>query len=425
MTADGQNPAICRDCGGTSIRGRRCGACGSPRILSHPELHDLTIAHLDCDAFYAAVEKRDNPELRAKPVIVGGGQRGVVATCCYLARTSGVHSAMPMTQARKLCPDAVVLRPDMAKYRRVSAGIRALMEGLTPLVEPLSLDEAFLDLTGTARLHGRSPAAALVALARRIESEIGVTVSIGLSYNKFLAKVASDLRKPRGFAIIGRGEALEFLADQPVSLIWGVGRAMRARLAADGITRISQLQRMSEIDLMRRYGAIGQRLAAFARGEDNRKVEPFQPPKSISTEETFDADIGDPETLEAALWNLCEDLAGRLRAKGYAGRTVVLKLKTARFELRTRNQQLDAPTQLATVLFRTARHMLRREAAGVSYRLLGIGVGDLHPPDQADPPDLVDREREQARRAEAAMAHLRAKFGKDAILKGRSLKSPR
>lgn len=319
----------------------------------------------------------------------------------------------------------MVLPPDMAKYRRVSAEIRALMDNLTPLVEPLSLDEAFMDLGGTARLHARSPAAALVELARRIEREIGVTASIGLSYNKFLAKVASDLNKPRGFAVIGRAEAVEFLASQPVSLIWGVGRAMRAKLAADGITRIAQLQRMSEIDLMRRYGAIGQRLAAFSRGEDSRKVEPFQPPKSISTEETFHSDISDPELLEAALWNLCEDLAARLRAKGHAGRTVVLKLRTARFELRTRSQQLDAPTQLAAMLFRTARHLLHREPPGVSYRLLGIGVSDLHPPDRADPPDLVDHEREQARRTEAAIEQLRAKFGKAAVLKGRSLRSPR
>lgn len=414
---------LCRDCGHHAPGHlRRCPACASPRLIRHPELFQLTIAHLDCDAFYAAVEKRDNPALNDKALIVGGGQRGVVATCCYIARTHGVRSAMPMTQARKLCPDAVVLPPDMAKYRAVSRQIRALMDELTPLIEPLSLDEAFLDLSGTQRLHGRSAAEALIHLTRRVEREVGVTASIGLSYNKFLAKVASDLDKPRGFAVLGRAEATAFLAAQPVSLIWGVGRALRSKLAADGITRVGQLQAMEEQDLMRRYGAMGSRLYRFARGEDQRRVEPHQPPKSISTEETFSRDLAARDDLERALWVLCEELAQRLKRKGYAGQTLTLKLKTPRFELRTRSERMDAPTQLAAVLFRTARHLLAKEPPGQPYRLMGVGLSDLQPPDAADPPDLVDGEREQARRTEAAMDRIRLKFGRQAIQKGRGFR---
>src|SRR5215467_1157509 len=277
-----QLTTLCRDCGAfTEVRARatRCAVCGSPRLVVHDELTDLGIAHLDCDAFYATVEKRDNPDLRDKPVLVGGSHRGVVMAACYIARISGVRSAMPMFQARQLCPQAVVVPPDMAKYQPVGEQVRRLMLATTPLVEPLSIDEAFLDLTGTERLHQSCPARTLAMLARRIESEIGITVSIGLSYNKFLAKVASDLDKPRGFAAIGRGEATTFLASKPVGLIWGVGRALAARLAQDGIATIGQLQTESERDLVRRYGAIGHRFARFARGEDDRRVEPDAPLK--------------------------------------------------------------------------------------------------------------------------------------------------
>lgn len=417
---------LCRDCataaGGTRSR---CPACGSPRLLRHPELPTLSIAHVDCDAFYASVEKRDNPALRDKPLIVGGGERGVVSTCCYIARTRGVRSAMPMGQARKLCPDAVVVPPDMARYRAASRQIRALFDARTPLVEPLSLDEAFLDLSGTTRLHHMTPAETLVRLAIAIEREVGVTVSIGLSYNKFLAKVASDLRKPRGFAVIGRAEAAGFLAGQPVTLIWGVGKALKETLARDGISMIGQLQGMEESDLMRRYGSIGQRLYRFARGEDHRRVEPESAPKSVSVEHTFSADHRDPEDLGAALWTLCEDLSQRLKRKDLAGQTVTLKLKTADFQLRTRAERLESPTQLAHILYRTGHHLLVREATGPAFRLIGIGVSDLHPAASADPPDLVDTDRERARKTEAALDRLREKFGSTVIGKGRGQKAPR
>ena len=210
-------------------------SCGSPRLVRHPELAHLAIAHVDCDAFYAAIEKRDNPALRDKPLIVGGGHRGVVATACYIARTYGVRSAMPMFEARRLCPHAEVVRPDMAKYAAAGREVRARMLDLTPLVEPLSIDEAFLDLSGTARLHGLAPAKTLARFAKRVEAEIGITVSIGLSHNKFLAKVASDLDKPRGFSVLGAGEAAAFLAPEARHLHLGGRQSHGRELGARGL----------------------------------------------------------------------------------------------------------------------------------------------------------------------------------------------
>uniref|UniRef100_UPI0030DC8429 DNA polymerase IV n=1 Tax=uncultured Sulfitobacter sp. TaxID=191468 RepID=UPI0030DC8429 len=230
---------LCRDCLSEIAPARRCPRCGSPRVLSHPELFDLSIAHMDCDAFYASVEKRDNPELAGKPVIIGGGRRGVVSTACYVARIRGVRSAMPMFQALKLCPEAVIIKPRMEVYVEASRAIRAMMEEMTPAIEPLSLDEAFLDMTGTARLHGQPPAVMLARLVRRMKMELGLTGSIGLSHNKFLAKVASDLDKPHGFSVIGAGETAAFLRDKPVGMIWGVGAATQTALEKAGIRSFS------------------------------------------------------------------------------------------------------------------------------------------------------------------------------------------
>src|ERR1044071_4595407 len=255
------NAVLCRDCSALACGSAdaampsRCPKCGSPRVVAHPELADVALAHLDCDAFYATVEKHRRPELADRPVIVGGsGERGVVLACCYVARLYGVRSAMPMFKALAACPDAVVIRPDMATYREIGRAVRAEMRRLTPLIEPLSIDEAFLDLSGTAATHGIAPAQLLAALTRRIEDQFGITASIGLSHNKFLAKLASDLDKPRGFAVIGRAEAKSFLADKPVGWLWGVGGAMQRRLAADGITRIGQLAALEARDLAARYG---------------------------------------------------------------------------------------------------------------------------------------------------------------------------
>ena len=421
MNAQETLQGACRDCGAWYAEAppARCADCGSPRLVQHAELGALSIAHIDCDAFYASIEKRDDPSLADKPVIVGGGRRGVVAACCYVSRLYGVRSAMPMFKALEACPDAVVIRPEMAKYQAVGRQIRAMMQEITPLVEPISIDEAFLDLSGTSGLHGAPPAVSLVRLVRRIEDELGLTASVGLSYNKFLAKIASDLDKPRGFAVIGEGEALDFLADKPVAIIWGVGKALQSRLAGDGILRIKDLRRYDEEELVLRYGAIGRRLSAFAMGHDERSVNPDAPPKSISAETTFETDIGALEPLLAKVWPLCETVSRRLKRSALAGGSVTLKLKTRDFRTLTRTQRLSAPTQLAEVIYQTGRHLLEPELDGRQFRLIGIGVGELAPGDEADPPDLLDPERDRRARVEATIDSVRDKLGDQAIRRGR------
>ena len=425
--------ALCRDClashkapsgtGAPPQIGARCPDCGGARLAAHAELDTLTIAHIDCDAFYASVEKRDRPELRDRPVIVGGGRRGVVAAACYVARLYGIRSAMPMFKALKACPDAVVIRPDMAKYQRAGHQIREMMRELTPLVEPLSIDEAFLDLTGTEALHGGIPARSLARLVKRIEDELGLTASVGLSYNKFLAKIASDLDKPRGFAVIGRAEAAEFLANKPVRIIWGVGQALEAALARDGLRSVGDLRAREEIDLVARYGAIGRRLSRFAHGNDARRVEPNAPTKSISAETTFEEDLAAPEALMAQLWPLCEKVAARLKKSELAGIGVTLKLKTAGFQQLTRSRRLAAPTQMAEVLYRAAAPLLEHEADGRHFRLIGVGANDLSEGELADPPDLFDPLRTHQVRVETAIDAVRAKLGAGAIAKGRGFES--
>ncbi|MFC3061787.1 DNA polymerase IV [Paenirhodobacter populi] len=419
-------PSLCRDClTPFDTAPARCPNCGGPRVLSHPELFSLTIAHLDCDSFYASVEKRDNPALSSRPLIVGGGKRGVVSTCCYIARISGVRSAMPMFQALKLCPDAVVLPPRMAHYAAVSREIRAKMEALTPLIEPLSLDEAFLDLGGTERLHHAPPAAQMARLAREIEAEIGVTVSIGLSHNKFLAKIASDLDKPRGFSVIGRAETADFLRDKPVSLLWGVGEATRTVLARAGLRTLADLRRAGERRLVERLGPSGARLYALAQGEDHRRVTPDAPVKSVSSETTFDEDIADRGLLETHLWLMCEKTAARMKAKELQGRTVTLKLRRADFSALSRQVRLDEPAQLADTLFRAAQGLLSALPEKGPFRLIGAGYSDLTPADGRDPVgDLLDPQAGRRAGAERAMDRIREKFGKDAILRGRGFTPP-
>ncbi len=416
--------ALCRDCGvlaDAPTRGGRCGVCGSPRIVAHPELEALSIAHIDCDAFYATVEKRDRPELAEQPVIVGGRERGVVLACCYVARLYGVRSAMPMFKALAACPHAVVIRPNMAKYRDVGRAVRAEMRRVTPLVEPLSIDEAFLDLSGTGPANGMVPAQALVTLVRRIETELGVTASIGLSYNKFLAKIASDLDKPRGFAVIGRGDAHSFLADKPVGLLWGVGQAMQRRLAADGIALIGQLRAIDERELARRYGKMGLRLARLARGEDERQVEPVSQTKSISAETTFGRDESDAEALARTLRPLCEEVSARLKASALAAGTVTLKLKTSDFRIRTRSRKLADPSQLADTLFRIARRLLDAEADGATrFRLIGVGADALVGAAAADLPTLFDEQDGKPRRLERALDDIKSRLGGGAVRLGRT-----
>lgn len=414
LSFSGADPqaGFCRDCMSVQRKKlKRCYACGSPRLIQHDELYSLNIAHIDCDAFYASIEKRDRPELRDKPVIIGGGKRGVVSTACYLARIHGVHSAMPMYKALEACPKAVVIPPDMEKYRKAGHQIRSLMLDLTPLVEPLSIDEAFLDMTGTERLHRAPPAYILAQLAKKIETEIGITVSIGISYCKFLAKIASDIAKPRGFSVIGQEEAPSFLNDKPVNTIWGVGKALTEKLHSHGINTIGQLQTMDEGDLMKAYGIMGQRLYRLSRGIDTRSVNPESSIKSISNETTFDQDMFKSEDLVPVLRALSEKLSGRLKQANVAGHTIVLKLKTDKFQSRTRNLRLNDPTQLADKIFHNGLHLLQRELDGTRYRLLGIGVTDLTDPVKADPPDLVDIQSTRRAAAEMAIDKLRSKFG--------------
>ena len=414
---------LCRDCGEVPPAKdvRACPACDSVRLVRHAELHALAIAHLDCDAFYAAIEKRDHPQWRDQPLIVGGAHRGVVAACCYLARTHGVHSAMPMFQALKACPDAIVVRPDMKRYRQVSEQLRAMMLALTPLVEPLSIDEAYLDLTGTATVHGKSPAQSLAGLVRHVEDKLEITVSIGLSYNKFLAKIASNLNKPRGFSVIGRAEAQAFLAEKPVDLLWGVGRALQQRLAKDGITRIGQLVPLQEAVLIARYGKIGHWLYGCARGQDARTVNPEREAKSLSSEITLQQDTADLEALRTTLWKLSETLSGRMKKAGVMGRGVTLKLKTADFRLLTRSRRLETPSHSSESMFRIAEALLEREADGRAFRLIGIGASPLIAADPMHQDDLfaATEVREGEGPVEQVMDAIEEKFGTRAVVRGR------
>jgi DNA polymerase IV len=412
-------PSLCRSCDAVADRpSGACARCGSRAIVSHAELFTLTIGHIDCDAFYASVEKRDRPELAAKPLIVGGGQRGVVTTACYIARISGVRSAMPMFKALKLCPEAVVIRPDMAKYVHESRRIRVLMRDLTPLVEPLSIDEAALDMAGTEALHRAPPAMMLSRLARRVEAEIGVTISIGLGPNRLLAKLAAERGKPRGFSVLG-SEAPALLAPELVGLLPGVGAVAVARLAAMGITRIGQLQALDDTTARRRLGEDGPSLVRRARGEDARSVEPRRETKSVSAETTFNSDLSNPAELERILWRMAERVAARLRAGEWAAGGVVLKLKTAKHVIRTRTHRLPAPTALADVLFATARAMLTPEADGTAFRLIGLGAQPLRLIAEADPADLADPDSGRRVARQQALDHLRDRFGPAIIGRGR------
>ena len=414
--------SFCRDCLADATRSeRRCSACGSPRLSSHHDIHTLSVAHIDCDAFYATVEKRDDPSLAAEPVIVGGGKRGVVAAACYVARIYGVKSAMPMFEALRLCPHAKVIRPNMEKYAKAGREVRQMMLALTPLVEPLSIDEAFLDLKGTERVHGMIPAKVLAKFAREVEANIGITVSVGLSVNKFLAKIASDLDKPRGFAVLDQDEARTMLADKPVGFIFGVGPATQERLVQRGFRVIADLQRADEIELMKQFPTEGRRLWRLARGIDDRQVVADRGAKTISGETTFETDIKDFSTLEKILWRLSEKVSARLKTSELAGCTITLKLKTSDFRQRTRSQSIAAPTQLAAKIFATSREMLAREIDGTAFRLMGTGVSALRPGSQADDTDMLDR---RAAHAERAMDDLRKKFGKAAVIRGIAYDGP-
>jgi len=416
-------PALCRDCLGwfDHAPGPRCPACARPRLLAHDELATLSLAHLDCDAFYAAVEKRDDPALADRPVIVGGGRRGVVTTCCYIARIAGVRSAMPMFKALRLCPEATVIAPRMEVYAAVSRRIRALMESLTPLVEPLSLDEACLDLSGTERLFAAPPALSLARLAARIEAEIGITVSIGLSHARYLAKIASDMDKPRGFTVIGRHETRGFLAGLPVSRLPGVGPALAERLTAAGLHNAGDIRLADPARLHGVAGAGAGRLIALAEGRDDRRVTPDRPVKSISAETTFEEDIAELDRLEGHLWRLAIRVSDRAKAKGLVGESVVLKLTRADFSRLTRQTRLARQSDLADTLYRAASGLLPGLLGEGPFRLIGVGLSGLVP---AGPeiPQLFEDDATHRVAAERASDRIRARFGGSAIFRGRSLR---
>ena len=378
---------------------------------------------MDCDSFYASVEKRDCPELIDKPVIIGGGRRGVVSTACYVARIRGVHSAMPMYRALKLCPDAVVIRPRMKIYAEISLQIRKMMLELTPAVEPISLDEAFLDLGGTQRLHKKPPAVLLAELTNRIKNELGLTGSIGLSYNKFLAKVASDLNKPNGFSIIGKQETEKFLFNKPVNILWGVGAGTKEKLGAMGIKTLSDLLRWEESDFVRKFGTSGKRLKALASGKDNRRVMAERLIKSISNETTFGEDILKHEILIGHLWRMCEKVSDRAKSREIAGKVGVIKLKTDKHRLITRRLTFKEPTNMADRLFNALEPLLKSEIKEVKFRLLGVTLTNLCDQKYADlTGDLLDPNAQNRQKAELATDKIRRKFGVNAIIKGRSLR---
>jgi len=401
---------------------RECSRCGARRIIRHEELFSLSIAHLDCDAFYASIEKRDNRDLVDKPVIVGGGARGVVSAACYVARTYGVKSAMPMFKALDACPDAVVIRPNMEKYVAAGRAVRQMMLELTPLVEPISIDEAFMDLSGASRLHGAPPAITLARLQARVANELGVTASIGLSHNKFLAKIASDLDKPNGFCVIGKAETAVFLARLPVTKIWGVGKAMASKLERNGVRTIGQLQTMDAAVLGKVYGEIGLRLARLSKGDDTRAVKPERITKSISSEITFDKDETDVKWLEDRLWTLCEKISIRMKKQGFDGRVITLKLKSHNFKTITRRRTLDNPGNLARIAFAAAKPLLHEAAPGKAWRLIGVGFSSLSPAGEHLNTDLFGDVNESAAAQEKAIDAIREKFGADAIGVGRSLR---
>ena len=404
-------------------KAKRCPSCNSPIFIVHPELLSLNIAHMDCDSFYASVEKRDRPELIDKPVIIGWGRRGVVSTACYIARIRGVHSAMPIYRALKLCPDAVIIKPRMKLYADISLKIRKMMLELTPAVEPISLDEAFLDLSGTQRLHKKSPAVVLAELTNRMKNDLGLTGSIGLSHNKFLAKIASDLNKPNGFSIIGKNETEKFLSNKPVNILWGVGAGTKEKLEAMGIKTLSDLLRWDDGDFVKKFGASGERLKALASGKDNRRVIAERSIKSISNETTFGQDILQQEILIGHLWRMCEKVSDRAKSQGIAGKVGVLKLKTSRHILITRRLTFKEPTNIADRLFNSLEPLLINEINEIKFRLIGVTLTSLCDESYADlTGDLLDPNSLNRKKAELASDKIRKKFGVNAIIKGRSLR---
>jgi DNA polymerase-4 len=382
------------------------------------------ILHADMDAFYASVEERDRPELVGKPVIVGGTpeKRGVVSAANYVARRYGVHSAMPAVTARRLCPQGVFLPPRIDYYAEVSGHIREIFERFTPLVEPLSLDEAFLDVTGSEHLFG--PA---VAIGRQIKQavrqELRLVVSVGVAPNKFLAKIASDLKKPDALVVVEPGQIQEFLDPLPVERLWGVGKQSSKVFQRLGIRTIGQLRQLPLPSLQSRFGGGGEHLWQLAHGQDDRAVLPEREAKSISNETTFDRDIADLEVLRAWLVDLVEQVGWRLRQHRLRGRTVHLKVRFADFSLITRSYTLPEPTDVTHELWQAADEMLchRLPAGHLPVRLVGMGVSGLDDTGLAQGMLFDAEEREKQSRLDAVADEIKKRFGGEALRRGSGL----
>ena len=416
---------ICRDCFVLLNKNvTRCKECKSPRLIFNSDIEGLTIAHLDCDAFYASIEKRENPELKNLPVIVGGGPNGVVTTCCYIARISGVRSAMPMFKAKLLCPQAIVIKPRMKLYKKVSLEIKEILYSVTPLVQFVSIDEAFIDLKGTRRLHKKFPAALLAQIAKQIEENLGITVSIGLSFNKFFAKIGSDLEKPRGLSIVGISDARNILQTKKISILRGVGKKNLEKLRNNGITFIRDLKKYDKRELENNYGALGRRLWYFSRGYDDSRVEPKQIPKSISKEITFDTCSSDTNYIRFRLWEMCEVVSVRLKESDLRTKHLTLKIKPNKSNALTLAVNLETPTNLAELLYQASILLLKKFNTDTEVKLVGISLKSLSKRDDNKTNfNLFDKETSQlnSESAEKAMDSIRKKFGKGSIFKGRSL----
>ncbi len=414
--------SICRECFKTFNEKKEfCENCYSAKILNNKEIEDLNIAHVDCDAFYASIEKRDNPKLRNSAIIIGGGKRGVVSTACYVARTKGVKSAMPMYNALKLCPEAIVIKPNMQKYREASQTINKIMRDLTPLVEPLSLDEAFLDLSGTFKLHKKIPAVLLAELSKKVRDKVGISVSIGLSYNKFLAKICSDIDKPRGFSVIGKKEAVNFLKNKPVEILWGVGKTLKNKLNNDGIKTIGQIKDSDLKEIIKRYGSIGSHIHSLSNAKDNRTIKSYRKVKSISHETTFEKDTNEKNILLNILWKLCEKVSDRAKKIELGGNTINLKIKTEDFKLISRSITIDEPTQIAEIIYQSSKLLLIREINIKKFRLLGVGITNLKDSELCDLYDLINVQSNKDRNIELAIDDIKKRFGKSFVKKGRSI----
>ena len=413
---------ICRDCAKHSLLESKCQECNSPRILKLDDLLSLKIAHIDCDAFYASIEKSQNPHLINKPVIVGGGQRGVVTTCCYIARIKGIKSAMPIFKAKKLCPEAIIIPPRMSLYKHISNLIFKKFYQLTPSVETIAFDEAYLDFSGTYQLFKKTPAELLVKLAIEIEKELNITVSIGLSENKFLSKLASSFSKPKGFTVIRSSEKSEFLKKLHIKNIPGIGPKFQKKLEKNSIVKIEDIVNQKPEVLLSKFGKYGLTIWNLAKGIDERKVEASSVRKSISKETTFETDVSDLKILKKTFWILAEEVSEILKNKNILAKSLTIKLKRHNFKIITNTQTFKEPTILAEDLYQVAISLLKKRLELIPFRLIGISTSKFSFEKQETFTNFYSNSKlRKIEKTEYAMDKIRQKFGKQIIKKGRAL----